>query len=498
MIILNQSNKLVISFKFPPDNDVSGIVVAKRIINDNSKVDVLHNHIDEEHFNFENADELINKRLETVIHAKRDSIECIDKFINQGLDLIGSTEYKEIYSRSWYMSNHYLALEYKFNHPDVIWTAEFSDPILRDMHGNIKNYGSAILDNQKYIDKLNDKIKDLNFPILDNPNNTFFIAEYLTFLFADKIIFTNTNQRDMMLELYDEDIKEIVIEKSQIMPHPTLDKKYYYLKESNIDLDKNDVNIGYFGSFYYTLRHFEPLFYAYESLNHKFKDRIKFHIFLNDDEFLKDLIDEFDFKDNIIIKKPLKYLEFLNATTKFDILLINDTITENKFTINPYLPSKLSDCKGSQKDIWIIYEDDSALSRQDVKYKSPINDYTKSRDILVQILKDYGYEDENFSSDEHYYEKRITDLNEIVRKEFDAKKRLNAENAMLKKDIKELKASYNKLEETNKKLEDKNKKLKKSNNKLKDENKNLKEKYNEILSSNSWRITRPLRNLKKR
>ena len=66
MIVLNDVDKLVISFKFPPDNDVSGIVVAKRIINDNSKVDVLHNHIDEEHFNFENADELINNELSIV------------------------------------------------------------------------------------------------------------------------------------------------------------------------------------------------------------------------------------------------------------------------------------------------------------------------------------------------------------------------------------------------------------------------------------------------
>ncbi len=463
MIILSEADKLIISFKFPPDSDISGIVVAKRIINDNSKVDVLHNHVDDESLNFEKLDDLINERLETYVDSKRDSVECIFNFKNQGLDLIGNRQYREIYSRSWYMSNHYLALEYKFMHPDVVWTAEFSDPILRNMQGNIKDYRSAQLDNQEYIDRFNAKIEKLNFKTLENPANTFHIAEYMTFLFADTIIFTNANQRDMMLEPYDDEIKQLVINKSQIIPHPTLSEEYYHLKESDLQLSDDDINIAYFGTFYYTLRHFEPLFYAYESLNHKFKDRIKFHIFLNSDEFINVLIGELDFKDNIIIRKPLEYLEFLNATTRFDILLINDTITEGRFAVNPYLPSKLSDCKGSLKDMWIIYEEDSTLSKAEAKYKSSIYDYNQSRKVLVDILKDYGYEDEDCGFDDGYFEKRITDLNGIVKKEFDEKNRLKAQNSRLKRKIKKLKAENE-----------------------------------EILSSNSWKITKPLRSLKKR
>ena len=38
-----QVDTLVISFKFPPTIDTSGIVAAKRIIKNNSIVDVLHN-----------------------------------------------------------------------------------------------------------------------------------------------------------------------------------------------------------------------------------------------------------------------------------------------------------------------------------------------------------------------------------------------------------------------------------------------------------------------
>ena len=472
MIILSEFNKnadkLVVSFKFPPNNDISGIIVAKRIISDNMKVDVLHNKNDDAQSIDLDLDDFINERMEVSVTSKRDSIDCIFNFIEEGMKLIGSKSYRELYSRSWYMSNHYLALEYKFSHPDVVWTAEFSDPVLRNMQGNIKNYKSAVLDNPEYIDRLNRNIKSLGFKPLDNPGNTFYIAEYMTFIFADRIIFTNENQREMMLEPYGDNIRKLVFDKSQIMPHPTLDDKYYHIKESDIKLSDDDINIAYFGTYYYTLRHFEPFFHAYESLTHQFRNKIKFHIFINRDDFLNVMMDGMEFRDNIIIRKPLDYLEFLNATTKFDILLINDTITDNRFEINPYLPSKLSDYKGSSKDIWAIYENGSTLSKIDAKYKSSMTDYRQAQNVLVEILKDHGYEDENFSFDEYHFEKRITDLNATVRKEFDAKNKLAQKNSRLNREIKKLRA----------------------------ENERLKHENDEIMSSNSWKITKPFRNLR--
>ena len=65
MIILSDSNRLIVSFKFPPDDDISGIVVAKRIIVDGSRVDVLQNGQDDESAYFEPVDEFINERLYT-------------------------------------------------------------------------------------------------------------------------------------------------------------------------------------------------------------------------------------------------------------------------------------------------------------------------------------------------------------------------------------------------------------------------------------------------
>ena len=469
MIILSEPDndrKLVISFKFPPDKDISGIVVAKRIIKEGSVVDVLQNAQDDESYNFDEINDFINERLYVSVDSERDSVECISSFINQGLELIEDREYKEIYSRSWYMSNHYLAMEYKFRHPDSFWTAEFSDPVLLNMKGQIKTHKLSVIDDKEYIDKLNLRIDKYNaahstdFDRLENPNNTFFIAEYLTFLFADEIIFTNENQREIMLATHDEKVKMLAFEKSQIIPHPTLDSKYYQLAETSFELKEGDINLAYFGNSYYASRHFEPLFFAFESLKHKYKDRIKFHLFINQDEYIGTLIDDLDFKDNIIISDPLDYFEFLNATLKFDVLVINDTLTEGLFPVNPYLPSKLSDYLGSSRDIWAIYEKNSTLSKLDVKYKSIMTDYRQSREVLLDILNDYGYVDDEYGFDDGFYEKRINQLNRII---------FNREMSDKQKDnnIKQLKSKNKKLNKQNK----------------------------EILSSKSRKTTAPLRKM---
>ena len=176
--------------------------------------------------------------------------------------------------------------------------------------------------------------------------------------------------------------------------------------------------MAYFGSDYYGKRNFESLFYALESLNHEYKDKIRLYIFINDKKLIKRLASSLAVKNNIKIKKPLEYLEFLNATTKFDVLIVNDLLTHDNFDVNPYLPSKLSDYLGSQSDIWAISEPGSSLSKYDAKYKSDINDFTSSGRQLVKILKDHGYEDENYSFDKDYLVKRLTLLNELYEKEF--------------------------------------------------------------------------------
>ncbi|WP_458453948.1 hypothetical protein [Methanobrevibacter sp.] len=454
------SDELYVSFLFPPEDDVSGLTVFKRIISNEKQVDVLQANFNKSDSDFDVVNDYIDKRIFVDVDCEYNKPDCIPKLVDKSLKLIDE-DYKKIYSRSWVLTNHFVALEYKFNHPNVFWTAEFSDPLQLNLSYQIRKNKKFIMDNPDFIDRINHHISEFNlktntsFPLVENNTSLYYLTEYLTYLFADKLIFTNLNQRKMMLNQFSDEIGEFAIEKSEIQSHPTLKNDFYNLKSCNLDLNKDYINIAYFGHDYYGQRHFESLFYSFESLNHKFKDKIRMHLFLEDTALIKRLIRPLNSADNFIVEKPLKYFEFLNATTKFDVLVVNDVVTKDEWPLNPYLPSKLSDYLGSFTDIWGLCENGSSLSKTDLKYKSDINDFTSCRNQLIRILNDYGFVDDDCSFNDDYFLKRLTALNKLYESEF---------NRGLK---------------------------------LKKENKTLNKINKEILSSNSWKLTKPLRKIRK-
>lgn len=372
------SDELVVSYFFLPSKDISGIILAKRIIKNNRKVDVLTTSQDESLTNFSNIlDDLIENKIIVNTTKNKDSPEGIREFVEKSLEKI-SGNYKRITSRSWLMSNHFLALAYKLKNPDIHWTAEFSDPLLHDINNTINLKDKHKINDENFFNYINSFIND--YPKLKNNSSTFFTIEYLTFLFADEIIFTNSNQREMMIGQFPIDLSDLVMKKSIISPHPTLPRKYYHLAKSSFRLNHDYINIAYFGGFYYPERNFNILFKAFDELN---SDRIRLYIFINNRKALKSP------NENIYIKRPLDYLEFLNATEDFDVLLVNDVLTENKWPKNPYLPSKVSDYLGSSTDIWAIVEKQSTLDGIDVRYKSYLDSYESNLNALKEILKDH-------------------------------------------------------------------------------------------------------------
>ena len=449
---------LVISYLFPPSDDVSGIVQAKRILADKKSVDIVVSDSEYNSF-FELADftdKYINNKIIIEMNGEpTDYIQTIFEFIKKAMEEIEkkNANYKTVSSICWRLANHFLALEYKFKHPDVFWSAEFSDPMLYTIFNEER---LDKLDKREYIDRINNKILELgDYPTIENPTNLYFIVEYLTYLFADEVVFTNINQREVMLSQLPVDVYDMVMKKSLIAPVPTLDEKYYHINETDININENDINIAYFGA-YYANRNFESIFYAFDSLNHKYKYKIKFHMYVQNPEFLKEIIRGLDIENNMIIHDIVEYLEFLNLTTKFDILLANDLVTKDNFKINPYLPSKLADYAGSANDIWIIYERGSVMSDAEAKYKSDVHDYSTSRDVLIKILGDRGFVDDNISFDENYFDKRLTLFNEYY-----------SEIDELKGKIKELETENRKLQKDNK-ATSKDSKLKRHLRKLKD------------------------------
>ena len=134
---MQNSKNLFISYFFPPSDNISGIVLAKRIINDNKKVDVLTTSQDSKLTDFENAlNPFIENKIIIPTSKSADSPEGIEEFIENSINKLPDN-YKTVTSRSWLMSNHFLALIYKLKNPDVYWKAEFSDPLLHDIKNTI-------------------------------------------------------------------------------------------------------------------------------------------------------------------------------------------------------------------------------------------------------------------------------------------------------------------------------------------------------------------------
>lgn len=377
------TNELIISYAFPPTNTTTSNVVAKRILSENKDVDVICASLGDmqKDFTLETyVNEFVVQKFIVDSNFSTDWDNILN-FSNEGLKLLG--KYDKIYSRANFPHSHFLALEYKLANPDTYWRAEFSDPLIFTFENR---HLSPKISDENYINRINEILKEKELELISEDNDINCVCEYLTFIFADEIIFTNESQKEVMINTQDFEIENIINGKSVISPHPTLDEKYYHVKESNYPLDENYVNFAYFGVIF-SNRSFEDFINAFENISDEYKERIRLHIFspnrtLFEQVLPKELLDKTTFNFNI------DYLEFLNLTTKFDVLIVEDSYTKGHFIKNPYLPSKLSDYSGSNTTIWAICEENSEMSKLDIEYKTNMNDLNGNVNALNSIISD--------------------------------------------------------------------------------------------------------------
>lgn len=383
---------LIISYCFSPYVDTGGNTVAKRIRERNQVVDVIYNNVG----NIRNKDTRLNKIVEDLIEDRIEiqsypsfsSWKTIREFCEIGLLKIKELEnkkgkYRSIYSRVMFPASHFLAFEYKVSNPETKWIAEFSDPVLYDLYSKKRE---IIIEDNIFFEKLSNLLKSKKIEMPIN-KNLFFWCEYLPYIFSDEIIFTNINQFKYMLEYLSViAVKELVIKKAKIMAQPTLPMNYYNMIKSEYPINKDKVNFAYFGLFYET-RTLNDLFDSLEKIRSDFKSKYELHIFTDKPEELRNQIKHRSIYSNVKINCYVSYLEFLNLTTLFDCLIAIDAMTADTKSINPYLPSKLSDYMGSAKDnVWGIYEKNSIMSSYSLKYKSEIGDQGSSIKIIEEII----------------------------------------------------------------------------------------------------------------
>jgi len=386
-----QSQTLVISYCFPPYIDTAGIVCAKRLIEYNKPVDVISNTMKGVRQKDDNLWKLVKPYIgsfqEIDSYPSFSNWKAIEQFCEKALKATEKNihKYKEIYSRSMWPGSHFAAALIKINNPDLKWIAEFSDPLRVDVKGKERSIEMSMdwlnKNNFLRLDKLNKKAHTTNKLL-------FYWCELLPYALADKFVFTNESQKSYMIGmLNDISLKKRVSENSVIASHPTLPEKFYSISNPNYNIDNNFLNLGYFGAFYET-RGIGDVLSALKLLDRESQKKVRIHIFTPKPE---DVTIEKSILKMVKINNILPYFDFLSLSKKFDALIVSDAETKGIKWVNPYLPSKLSDYKGSGASIWALCEEGSELDRLEFHkktlYRTRIGCSEQSLSTFLKLLK---------------------------------------------------------------------------------------------------------------
>ncbi|MFC0007403.1 hypothetical protein [Micromonospora siamensis] len=385
---------LVVAYAFSPYADASAIVMAKRVRNMGGVADVVYNAMDR----MRTKDQTV-RRISGPFIADEAPVATptyfshwgsMEKFVEAGMAEIHKWEaekgrYEWIYSRAHFAASHLLAAVYKLANPEVRWTAEFSDPLSKDMLDEER--GTPVEDGP-VLETLRNGAKALGLPIPES-SNCFVWCEELTYVLADELIFTNPNQLEYMMSYCsDEKVAATARSKAVVSAHPTLPRDFYSMVDFDYPMSEGLIHLAYFGVFYAT-RGMDDVLAAVANAPEELRRKLRIHVFTTKPAELDRRAAELGIADCIQVGPYVRFLEFLNLTTKFDCLIVNDAFTADYQPLNPYLPSKWSDYKGSGTSVWGLTEAGSPLNGQkQLAYNSPVGDVEAAGKVLEQLVRD--------------------------------------------------------------------------------------------------------------
>ena len=382
---------LAVLYCFPPYLDTSGLVAARRLRERGLVTDVVSNDISR----FRRLDQSSTKVASEVLGRTKvlgaapsfghwDSVTefaaLTEATVSEWEESAGP--YRSVYSRSMAVASHFAAALVSLRRPDLEWVAEFSDPLRFHPDGSERE--SPLTPNW-LLSEITGALDARGLMLHDE--RLFAYAELMTFALADRMIFTNARQRDLMLQHCPHpELRARVLARSEVRHHPTLPAEFYTLEEPGYRLDDTLVNIAYFGVFYVT-RGLEEVTAAIESLAWAQRSRVRLHVFTSRPEKLRIEVAVAGLSDVVVVRPFLPFLQFLAMTRCFDALLVKDAEATKYFGLNPYLPSKLSDYRGSGTPVWSIVEPGSVMAGTPTEHHSHVGDSAGARDVLVRLLE---------------------------------------------------------------------------------------------------------------
>lgn len=389
-----KARDLVVSYCFAPYSDTSAVVASKAIVERGRIVDVIFNDMSSVRNRDTNLETIAGRFIDTVteIHSPPSFAgwSQISQFVSKGIAvadrrdaLIGG--YESLYSRVLWSGSHFLAALFKIRHPGVRWSAEFSDPLSTDAKGAPRS-GDLVRD--AMFEVFRRAVVAKGYPSLGT-DNLFTWCEYLTYVLADELIFTNENQLAYMRkQVSDKRVRRLIEEKAIVRVHPTPPARSYTTLTSDYPLSKSVVNVGYFGAFYEN-RGLHEVLTALANAPAQVRRSLRLHIFTNKTADVDRKVQEMGLVGAVKAQGYRPYLEFLNLASQFDVLLVNDVERPGEMAINPFLPSKYSDYLGTGRPVWGLVDAGSPLSSKPLVYKSDVGNSVQAVRILKQILEDW-------------------------------------------------------------------------------------------------------------
>lgn len=315
-----------------------------------------------------------------------------------------------LYTRAMWVPPHYAGAYYKTRHPAVPWIAEFSDPLSIDVEGRRRT--GPTVPREDWFEAVWSEVEARYGTIPETERGFFSFAEWITYALADELVFTNENQRDLMLSSIEHpDLRADALGRSRVSHHPVLPHSFYDLVDNEYVVDASKLNLAYFGDFYAT-RGISDITSAIKLLPDELRKQVNLHVFTSfvpagqggsrpaylSQAAYDDLVQRAmagvggaGLESQIHLNPALPYLDFLNITRRFDYLIVSDARTAGHHEVNPYLPSKFSDYANSTAGTWALVEEGSILSRAAAAITTPVGDVPAALEALTaELLKGQG------------------------------------------------------------------------------------------------------------
>ena len=374
---------LVVSYCFPPFADSAANVVAKVIARKREPVDVISADMSPVRQTDGSTpalvDPWVHKHTTIDGYPSFTSWPQITQFAQKSVRAV-KYDYETLYTRALWSGSHVAGCLLKLKRPGMFWEAEFSDPLRFDATGALRK---GVITRGRVTSRLQRALARAGWGELPVESH-FVLTEAVTLLLAERLVFSNKNQARVMLSAYPPAFQAEVSDKVVVRPHPTPPSSAYAARPVRLSLDPTKMNIGYFGNFYSNrgLGDYEA---AMQRAAPGVAERTVLHIFSSAPA------PQIHPAVETVTHPPLDYLEFLNALSQFDVLVVVDVDTSaTSYDINPFLPSKYSDYAGSGVPVWAMTEPGSPLDAVEVAYRSRLGSVSEAVEVITSIASDCG------------------------------------------------------------------------------------------------------------